>query len=75
MTIEGCPKHVRKESAAIKHLRTGEGVVSNLPSECGQLPKGVQPGFITEVTDDDKATTAAVAIAEIDEVELSYEEA
>ena len=33
------------------------------------------PGFITEVTGDDKATTAAVAIVEIDEVELSYEEA
>ena len=74
--IEGCPKHIWKESAAIKHLRTGKGVVINLPSERGQLLKGVQPGFITEVTDDDdKATTAAMAIAEINEVEQSYEEA
>jgi hypothetical protein len=44
--------------------------------EHDQLPKGVQQGFITEVTDDDEtATTAAVAIAEIDEVKPSYEEA
>ena len=74
-TIEGHPKCVRKESGAIKCLQTGKGVVSNLPSECGQLLKGVQQGFVTEVTNDDKATTAAMAIVEIDEVEPSYEEA
>ena len=51
-------------------------MVSNLPSEHGQLPKGVQQGLITEVTDDDKSTTtAAVAIVEIDEIEPSYEKA
>ena len=44
--------------------------------EHGQLPKGVQQGFITEVTSDDEAaTTAAMAIEKIDEVEPPYEEA
>ena len=70
------PKHLRQESTAIKHLCASEGVVSNLPKDHGQLPKGFQQGSITEVVDDDEATTtAAVAIAEIDEVEPSYEEA
>ena len=74
--IEKCPKRFRQESAAIKRLRAGEGVVSNLPKDCGQLPKGVQQGSITKLVDDvEAATTAAVAIAEIDEVEPSYEEA
>ena len=51
-------------------------MVSNLPKDHGQLPKGVQQGSITEVVDDDEVTTTAtVAIAEIDEVEPSYEEA
>ena len=50
--------------------------MSNKPSEQGQLQKGVQPGFITEVTDEDEMTTlAAVAISEMDEVEPSYKEA
>ena len=72
-SVEGHPKCIQKESAAIKHLQTSEGVVSNFPSEHGQLPKGVQQEFITKLTDDDAATTtAAVAIAEIDAL---YEEA
>ena len=51
-------------------------MVSNLPKDCGQLPKDVQQGSITKVVDDDEATTTAtVAIAEIDEVEPLYEEA
>ena len=62
--------------ATLKCLCTGEGVISNLPREQGQLPRGVQPGFITEVTDEDEtATMAAVAIAELDELEPLYEEA
>ena len=47
-----------------------------MPREQGQLLRGVQPGFITEVTDEDEmATMAAVAIAELDELEPLYEEA
>ena len=50
--------------------------MSTKPMEQGQLPKGVQPGFIEEVVDDDEsATMAAIAVAEIDEIEPSYEEA
>lgn len=73
---EGRPKRIRTESAIIKRLRAGEGVASTKPSEHGQLPKGVQPGFITKVTDDDEAATmAAMVVGEVDEVEPSYEEA
>src|ERR1700678_3986504 len=73
---EGRPQHKRVESAAIKRLRAGEGVMSNLPRERGQLPKGVQPGFITEVINEDEThTMAAVTIAEMDELEPSYDEA
>ena len=71
LDIEGCPKCIWQESTAVKHLHSSEGVISNLPKECGQLPKGIQ-----EVTGDDEASTmAAVAIAEVDEIEPSYEEA
>jgi Reverse transcriptase (RNA-dependent DNA polymerase) len=74
--IKSRPKRIQQESAIIKRLRAGEGVVSGLPKEHGQLPKGVQQGSSTEVAEDDEATTtAAVAIAEVDEVEPSYEEA
>ena len=74
--IESHLKHVRQESAAIEHLWTGEGVQSSWPSERGQLPKGVQPGFIEEVAEDDEmAAVAAIAVAEMDEIEPSYEEA
>jgi Reverse transcriptase (RNA-dependent DNA polymerase) len=74
--IESRPKRIRQESATIKRLRASEGVVSGLPKERGQLPKGVQQGSSTEVAEDDEvATTATVAIAEVDEVEPSYEEA
>ena len=52
-------KHVQQESAAICHLCTGEGVMSTRPIEQGQLPKGVQPGFIEEVVDDDESATMA----------------
>src|ERR1700678_755548 len=73
---EGRPQRKRVESAAIKRLRAGEGVMSNFPRERGQLPKGVQPGFITEVIDEDEThTMAAVTIAEMDEIEPSYDEA
>jgi hypothetical protein len=74
--IESHPKQIRQESTIIKHLRASEGVASGLPKEHGQLPKGVQQGSSTEVAEDDEvATTAAVAIAEVNEVEPSYEEA
>ena len=73
---EGRPKRVRRESAAVKRLHSGEGVMSTKPMKMGQLPKGVQPGFIEEVIDDDESVAvAAVAITEIDEVQPSYEEA
>jgi hypothetical protein len=67
---EGRPKRVRKESAVIKRLRAGEGVTSDKPSERGQLPKGVQ-----SADDDEAAIMAAVVVAEMDEIEPSYEEA
>ena len=47
--LEGRLKRVRQESAAIRHLCSGEGVMSTKPMEIGQLPKGVQPGFIEEI--------------------------
>src|SRR5271168_1793825 len=49
--VEGRLKCVRQESVAIWRLRTGEGVISDLPRECGQLPKGVQEGTMEETTD------------------------
>ena len=74
--VEGRPKRARRESAAVKRLRSGEGVMSTKPMEMGQLPKGVQPGFIEEVAEDDEsAAIAAVAVTEMDEVQPSYEEA
>ena len=74
--VEGHPKCVEIESAAVKRLRTGEGVMSTKPSEVGQMPKGIQPGFIEEVDDDEElATMAAMVDAELNEVEPLYEEA
>ena len=74
--VEGCPKRSRVESAAIKCFRTGEGLLSAKPGECGRLPLGVQQGFIEEVDDSEElATMVAVAVAEMDEIEPSYEEA
>ena len=73
--LEGRPKCTCIESAALKRLRTGEGVNSNLPRECGQLLKGVQPGYITEINDDEINPMAAITVVEMDELESSYEEA
>jgi hypothetical protein len=36
-SLEGCSKHIR--------LRAGEGVISDLPRERGQLPKGIQEDY------------------------------
>jgi hypothetical protein len=84
---EGRPKRVRVELAAIRRLRTGEGVISNLPRERGQLPKGIQQGDIqgeTEVVEAvdvvepelwDEMAAIAAAGPEADELEPSYEEA
>jgi len=41
---QGRPRCIRTESAAIRHLRAGEGVISNLPRDQGELPKGIQEG-------------------------------
>ena len=50
--------------------------MSNKPKERGQLPIGVQPGFIEEVAEGDESTAmAALVIAELDEIEPLYEEA
>ena len=81
--IEGCRKRVRQESAAVRRLRTGEGVMSNLPKERGQILKGIQqvevdlPGVIeeagvVEIAQLDKFAAVAVGL-EMDE--LSYQEA
>ena len=80
---EGRPKRVRQESAAIRRLRTGEGVMSNLPKERGQIPKGIQqvdlPGEAEEAEAVEIAQldelAAAVIGPEIDELEPSYQEA
>src|ERR1700678_1033216 len=50
--MEGRPKRVRQESAAIRRLRTGEGVMSNLPKERGQIPKGIQQIGIPSIEED-----------------------
>jgi hypothetical protein len=42
LDMEGCPEHAQQESAAVKHLCTGKGVISALPKKYGQLPKGIQ---------------------------------
>ena len=39
---EGRPKRVRQESVAIQRLHAGEGVMSNLSKERGQILKGIQ---------------------------------
>src|SRR5882762_2706322 len=41
---QGRPRRIRTESAAIRRLRTGEGVISSLPREQGELPRGIQEG-------------------------------
>src|SRR6202522_2462530 len=81
--MEGRPKRVRQESAAVRRLRTGEGVMSNLPKERGQIPKGIQqvdlPGVIEEADAVEIAElnelAAAVVGLEMDELEPSYQEA
>ena len=75
-SAEGRPKYARIESAAIKRLHTSKGVMSAKPSERGQMPKGVQSGFIEEVDDDEESATIATMVdIELNEVKLSYEEA
>src|ERR1700678_656967 len=62
--MEGRPKRVRQESAAVRRLRTGEGEMSNLPKERVQIPKEIQqvdlPGVIEEAD--------VVEIAELNEL-------
>ena len=77
--MEGRPKCVRMESAAIQRLRAGEGVISDLPRERGLLPKGIQEGDTAQVAIDDAETGVMAAItvvsAEEDELEPLYEQA
>ena len=76
--VEGRPKCVQQESATIRRLCAGKGVMSDLPREHGQLPTGIQEGTGLEKERDELGSAAAaVAIvnSEIDEVEPSYEEA
>ena len=78
-------KRIQTESAAICHLRAGEGVISDLPWEHGQLLKGIQEGntasFVeescVEVEPNPCSVMAVVAVVDIeaDDVELSYDEA
>src|ERR1700678_4840944 len=81
--MEGRPKRVRQESAAVRRLRTGKGVMSNLPKERGQIPKGTQqvdlPGEVEEAEVIEIAQLDELAVAvvglEMDELEPSYQEA
>jgi hypothetical protein len=74
---QGRPRRIRTESAAIRRLRSGEGVISSLPREQGELLRGIQEGdeavqmaeldgeweFIDSV---DVASGMAAAMAEAD---------
>ena len=78
----GCPKHIQTESAAICRLWTGEGVISDLPWEHGQLLKEIQRGDIVSFVEESSAESdpcsvmAAVAVVgvEANDLELSYDE-
>ena len=78
---EGRSKRIRTESAAIRRLRAGEGVISDLPRERGQLPKGIQEGdtakFVDCIEPDLCSVIAAVAVVDVegDDLEPSYDEA
>ena len=83
---QGCPRHICTELAAIRHLRAGEGVISNLPHDQGELPKGIQEGDevaeVAELNDEwecintgDFMSGMAAAMAESDALELTYKEA
>jgi len=41
---QGRPRRICTELAAIRCLRAGEGVISNLPRDQGELAKGIQGG-------------------------------
>ena len=89
--MEGRPKRVRQESAAIRRLCSGEGVMSTKPMEMGQIPKGVQQTDLPKIeevieeadvveiaessNDLDEMIAVAIASSEMDETEPSYEEA
>ena len=80
---DGHPKCIQTESAAICCLQTGEGVISDLSWECGQLPKGIQEDDIVRFVEESSAeldpcsVMAAVAVVgvEADDLEPSYDEA
>ena len=80
---QGRPRRICTESAAIRRLCTGEGVISNLPCERGVLPRGIQEGDeaaqTAELDDEwesrDVVSGMAAAMAEADSLEPTYEEA
>jgi hypothetical protein len=83
---QGRPKRIRTELAAIRRLCTGEGVISNLPCERGELPRGIQEADeaaqMASLDDEweminpgEVVSGMAAAMAEADVLEPSYEEA
>jgi len=83
---QGHPKCIRTELAAIRCLRTGEGVTSHFPSERGELPRGIQEGDeaaqMAELDDEwvavnlgGDASGMSTAMSETDAFELTYDEA
>jgi hypothetical protein len=83
---QGRPKRICTELVAIRRLCTGEGVISNLPRERGELPRGIQEadeamqmsGLDNEwemIDPGEVVSGMAAAMAEADALEPSYEEA
>ena len=80
---QGRPRHIHTESVAIRCLRIGEGVISNLPHERGPLPRGIQEGDeamqMAELDDEwefgDVTSGIVAAMAEADALEPTYKEA
>ena len=83
---QDCPKCICTKSATIRCLCLGEGVISNLPCEQGELPKGIQEGDkavqMAELDDEwkfidmgDVVSEMAAAMAEADALEPTYKEA
>jgi hypothetical protein len=81
---QGRPKCICTESVLIRRLCTGEGVISNLPCEKGELPKGIQEGDeaaqMAELDDKwelmdsrDVASGMAATMAEADALVPTYE--
>ena len=83
---QGHPRCIRTELAAIRCLRVGEGVISNLPHDQGELLKGIQEGDevaeVAKLNDEwefintgDFASRMAATMANADALEPTYKEA